>query len=295
MAGLGLIRSALFVPGNRPDRIDKAMAAKADVVIIDLEDAVPAAEKSAARETAATKLESAGAGRVLIRVNGMDTPFFEEDLDAVLARGLSGLMVPKVEDERSIPQLHAMMRALETRRKLGPVPVLALIESARAVAGIHRILEAPTTPPRLQALAFGAADYTSDLGIAITGDGQELAYPRARLAVASRAAGLLPPLDTPFMMDLKDLQALEADALRAKQLGFGGKLCIHPNQVEIVNRTFSPRPEEVRQAEAVVGAFEEAQAKGVGAIQVEGKFIDKPVVERARQVLRLARGLNAGG
>jgi citrate lyase subunit beta/citryl-CoA lyase len=295
MSDLGPIRSALFVPGNRPDRIDKAMVATADVVVIDLEDAVPVAEKSTARQTAAKKLGSAGDCRVLIRVNGMDTPFFKEDLDAVLVPGLYGLMVPKLEDDQAIPQLHELMRALETRRQLGPVPVLALIESARAVAGIHRILQAPTDPPRLQALAFGAADYTSDLGIAITGDGQELAYPRARLAVASRAAGLLPPLDTPFMLDLKDLQALEADALRAKQLGFGGKLCIHPNQIEIVNRTFSPRPEEVRQAEAVVSAFEEAQDKGVGAIQVDGKFIDKPVVERARQLLRLARMLNAGG
>jgi citrate lyase subunit beta/citryl-CoA lyase len=293
MAGLAPIRSALFVPGNRPDRFDKALAAKADAVIIDLEDAVPAAEKSAARKAAAKKLGSAGDGRILIRVNGMETPFFHEDLDAVLERGLGGLMVPKVEDEKSISHLHELMHAKEVGRQLDMIPVLALIESARAVANIHRIVQAPTDPPRLHALAFGAADFTSDLGVAITRDGQELAYPRARLAVASRACGLLPPLDSPFMLDLKDLQALEADALRAKQLGFGGKLCIHPNQIDIVNRTFSPRPEEIRQAEAVVSAFEEAQTKGWGAIQVNGKFIDKPVVERARQVLRLARMLNA--
>jgi len=269
------------------------MASKADAVIIDLEDSVPPAEKSAARETAARKLESAVKCRVLIRVNALDSPFFNDDLEVVLMPGLNGLMVPKVDDEESILHLHDRLCAQEIRRQLESIPVLALIESARAVAGIHRILQAVVSQQRLQVLAFGAADYTSDLGIAITSDGLELAYPRARLAVASRAAGLLPPLDTPFMLDLKDLQALEGDALRARQMGFGGKLCIHPNQVEVVNRIFSPRPEDVRQAEAVVSAFEEAQKNGVGAIQLNGKFIDKPVMERARQILMLARSLDA--
>jgi citrate lyase subunit beta/citryl-CoA lyase len=292
MQRLGPIRSALFVPGNRPDRIDKAMATKADAVIIDLEDAVPASEKPAARAAAAIALRSVGNRVVVVRINGEDTPFFHEDISAVLVPGLSGLMVPKVEDEQSILRLHDLMRAGEVLKKLEAVPLLALIESARAVVNIHRIAQTHTNPPRLHTLTFGAADYTSDLGVEITRDGQELAYPRARLAVACRAAGRFPPQDTPVMRDLKDLQALEADALRAKQLGFGGKLCIHPNQVDIVNRVFSPRPEEIRQAEAVVNAFEEAHAKGLGAIQVDGKFIDKPIVDRARQILLLARILD---
>ena len=294
MEGLGPIRSALFVPGNRPERFEKALATRADVVIIDLEDAVPPDGKTAARRAAAEKLASAAGRRVLVRVNAMDTPHFDEDLAAVLKPGLSGLLVPKIEDERSIPDLDARMRPIEARRGLAAVPVVGLIESTGAVAAVHRILRAPSALPRLHTLAFGAADFTFDLGVAITRDGQELAYPRARLAVACRAAGLPGPLDTPFMLDLKDLDALEADALRAKQLGFGGKLCIHPNQVEIVNRVFSPLPEEIRQAEAVVRAFEEARAKGSGAIQLDGKFIDKPVVERARRVLLMARMLGAG-
>jgi citrate lyase subunit beta/citryl-CoA lyase len=170
-----------------------------------------------------------------------------------------------------------------------------MIESARGVVNVNMIAQAVTDPPRLHTLVFGAADYTSDLGVEITWDGQELAYPRARIAVACRGADLFPPLDTPFMLDLKDLQALEADTVKAKQLGFGGKLCIHPNQIPIVNRTFSPQPEEIRQAQAVVRAFEDAHARGVGAIQVDGKFIDKPVVERARRILTLARRLDGGG
>lgn len=291
MQRLGPLRSVLFVPGNRPERIDKAMASEADAIIIDLEDAVPASEKAAARETAAKKLGSAGDRKVLVRINGTDTTFFHDDLAAVLKPGLSGLMIPKVEDEQSILLLHKLMRAKEVQEKLETVPVLATIESARGVANINIISQTITDPPRLHTLIFGAADYTSDLGVEITKDGQELAYPRARVVVACRAAGLFPPLDTPFMLDLKDLQALEADVLRGKQLGFGGKFCIHPNQIDIVNRTFSPQPEEIRQARAVVQAFEEAQAKGVGAIQVDGKFVDKPVVERARQILMLARRL----
>ena len=291
MSGLGLIRSALFVPGNRPDRIDKALATKADVVIIDLEDAVPAAQKAWAREVVVDKLKSS-ADRILIRINGMQTPYFLDDLNVVLVAGLCGMMVPKVEEGRSIRDLHELMRVKEEERGLKTTPVLALIETAKAIANIHGIAQTTTEPARLHALVFGAADYAADMGIAISTDGLELAYPRARLAVASRAAAMLPPIDTPFMLDLKDMQGLEADALRAKQLGFAGKLCIHPSQVEIVNRTFSPLPDEVRQAKTVVDAFEKAQASGLGAIQVDGKFIDKPVVERAQQILRLAAMLD---
>lgn len=294
MQRLGPIRSALFVPGNRPERIAKAMATKADAVIIDLEDAVPMHEKAAARAAAAAALRSTGGRAVLVRINGTDTPYWQEDVAAVLEPGLSGVVLPKVEDEETVLRLHDRMRALEAQRSCAMAPLVALIESARGVANIHRIVALRTDPLRLHTVAFGAADYTSDLGVEITRDGQELSYPRARLAVACRAAGLFPPLDTPFMRDLKDLQALEADTLRAKQLGFGGKLCIHPSQVDVVNRIFSPRPEEVRQAETVVSAFEAAQAKGVGAIQVDGKFVDKPVVDRARHILMMARTLDGG-
>ena len=136
--------------------------------------------------------------------------------------------------------------------------------------------------------AFGAADYTLDMGIELTREGGELAYPRARIAVASRAAGLVPPLDTPFMIDLKDTDGLQTDALRAKQLGFQGKLCIHPNQIRPCNEVFSPTSEEIGYAERVVRAYEESLARGVGAFQLDVKFIDAPVVERCRRVIQLA-------
>ncbi|MBR9979901.1 MAG: CoA ester lyase [Desulfatitalea sp.] len=285
MSSLGWIRSALFVPGNRPDRIDKAIKTKADMVIIDLEDAVPISEKDVARKTVAEKLGAIGDHKVIVRTNGISTPFFTDDLEAVMVPGIKGLIIPKLNDVESMDRLHEQMCTIELQRSMPITPVIIMIESAKAVANIHRIACFRASPARLHSFAFGAADYTNDLGISISEDGRELIYPRSRIAVASRAADMPPPLDTPYMENLKDMQALEKDALRAKQLGFGGKLCIHPDQIEIVNRIFSPSAEEVQQAQKIVDVFEEARKKGIGVIQIDGKFIDKPVFERAKQIL----------
>ena len=129
------------------------------------------------------------------------------------------------------------------------------------------------------------------MGIHISTTGEELFYPRARIAVASRAAGIKPPLDTPFMTDLKDQEALQEDILRGKNLGFGGKLCIHPNQIEVCNRLYSPGEEEIRYATKVIDAFDAAEADGRAAIQVDGKFIDYPVVAKSRRVLQIAASM----
>ncbi len=126
------------------------------------------------------------------------------------------------------------------------------------------------------------------MGIEITKDGRELIYPRSRIAVACRAAGMAPPIDTPFMIDLKDMDALKDDAASAKQLGFQGKLCIHPNQIEPVHVIFTPTAEEISFARRVVEAFEAEEARGSAAIQVDGRFVDYPVVERSRRILQLA-------
>jgi citrate lyase subunit beta/citryl-CoA lyase len=127
------------------------------------------------------------------------------------------------------------------------------------------------------------------MGFEITKTGEELVYPRARIAVACRAAGVEPPLDTPFMIDLKDREALEADIKRACRLGFQGKLCIHPNQIDICNQLFSPTDEEIEYAQKVIQAFDAAEADGTAAIQVEGRFIDYPVVERCRRILKISK------
>ena len=290
MIDLGLIRTALFVPGNRLDRLDKALATEADAVIIDLEDAVPPGQKDQARVDVAHKLAGTPGRKIIVRVNGLDTPEFAADLKAVMGPNLWGLMVPKIESPMDVARLHEALLKAEAAAGLQPgdLPVIALIETAKGVDNISQIAAGQTEPPRLYTVAFGSADYSLDLGIELTMDGDELLYARSRLPIACRAHDLAPPIDTPFMIDLKDIPALEADTARAKQLGFMGKLCIHPNQIEPVNTIFTPGPDEIAQAVKIIQAYEESEAKGLGVIQLDGKFVDLPVVERARRTLRLA-------
>lgn len=291
MAIFGPIRTALFVPGNRPDRVDKAFHSGADVVIVDMEDAVPLAQKEETRSKVREKVIAQGGRRIIVRVNALESGFCQGDLDEVTVKELGCLMLPKVESPDHIREINHRLLLLEKERGLKPgaVSVIPLIESARAVQDIFAILSEKTDPARILTVAFGAADYSLDLGIEISTEGVELYYPRARIAVACRAAGIAPPLDTPFMIDLKDTEGLKADAMRAKQLGFQGKLCIHPNQIQPCQAIFSPSKEEILHAQRVIQAFEEAEAGGVAAIQLDGKFIDYPVVERARRTLQLAK------
>jgi citrate lyase subunit beta/citryl-CoA lyase len=289
MKALEFIRTALFVPGNRPDRVDKAVNTAADVVIIDLEDAVPYSQKKETRAVVREKIMDYRERPVLVRINALDTEFFQEDLNAVVVAGLACIMVPKVETAAQIQEINRELLKVEENKgmQLGSVSIIPLIESALAVENVFQIVSQRTEPPRFFTVAFGAADFALDMGFEITKSGEELFYPRARIAVACRAAGVEPPLDTPFMIDLKDLEALEADIKRACQLGFQGKLCIHPNQVDICNRLFSPTQEEIEYAQKVIQAFDAAEAGGAGAIQLEGKFIDYPVVERCRRILKM--------
>ena len=295
MIDLGPLRTLLFVPGTRLDRVDKALATAADAVIIDLEDAVPLAQKAAAREAVSRLLADLDSRKIIVRVNGTHTTYFEQDIQQIVCRRLAAILVPKVESDEDVSLINEALLQAEKIKGLKPglLPMIALIETARAVDNISQIVGADTQPARLYTVAFGAADYTLDLGIEITEEGNELQYARSRLPIACRAAGLEPPLDTPFMLDLKAGPGLQADAIRAKQLGFQGKLCIHPNQIEVVNRVFSPQPEEVRQALKIIEAFEKAEAAGQGAIQVDGKFVDHPVVVRARRVLQIATALES--
>lgn len=289
MKPIGPIRTALFVPATRPDRVDKALAAGADVVIIDLEDAVAQGLKEEARANARTKIAAHASSKLIVRVNALGSGLNRLDLESVVDAALASIILPKVESAEHIREIH--QRLLDCERTCGlpagSVGVVALIESARGVQNAFRIMSESIEPIRPLLAAFGAADYSLDMGITVSRDGTELHYPRSRIAVASRAAGKEPPIDTPFMMDLKDLDGLRTDARRAKQLGFQGKLCIHPNQVGPCNEVFSPTPEEVLQARRVVAAFEKSEAEGVGALQLDGKFIDYPVVEHARRILRL--------
>jgi citrate lyase subunit beta/citryl-CoA lyase len=295
MKELRPIRTALFVPGNRPDRVDKAVSSGADAVIIDLEDAVPPAQKEQSRTAAREKIAAFPESEILVRVNAIGSEYLAGDLDEIVAPGLGCIIVPKVEEREHIREIDRRLGEAERRKGLEPgaTAVIPLIESARAVQNAFEILSERTDPRRLFTAALGAADYTLDMGIEMTMEGTELHYPRSRIAVACRAAGVDPPLDTPFMIDVKNVEALTADARRARELGFQGKLCIHPIQIEPCHAVFSPSREEIEHAERVIEAFEDAEARGIGAIQLDGKFVDAPIVERSRRILKLAAAIGS--
>ena len=285
-----LIRTALFVPGNRPDRIEKAFATKADVIIIDLEDAVPLSEKESSRSNVREKAAQFADRMMLVRTNALGSPFIRGDLDEAIVEGVNGIILPKVEKADDIHEINNLLCKIEKNMSLpdGSIRVFPLIESAAAVQHIYDIVSAKIKPERVYTVAFGAADYTLDMGIEMTMEGNELFYARSKIAIACRAAGIAPPVDTPFMIDLKNKEALISDARRAKELGFQGKLVIHPNQVDPCNSVFSLTHEEITRAEKIVQAFDEAESMGIAAVQLDGKFIDYPVVKRAKEIIALA-------
>jgi len=288
-----LMRTALFVPGDRPDRIEKAFNTEADVIIIDLEDAVPLSKKESSRPNVREKVAQFADRMILVRTNALDSDFIEGDLEETIVEGVNGIILPKVEKADDIHDINKLLLEVEKKRSLpeGSIHLFPLIESAAAVQHVYDIVSAKTKPERIYTVAFGAADYTLDMGIEMTMEGTELFYARSRISIACRATGISPPIDTPFMIDLRNTEALISDAKRARELGFQGKLVIHPQQVEPCNRIFSPTPEEIAKAEKIVQAFEEAEAAGMAAIQLEGKFIDYPVVKRSKNILALAAAI----
>jgi len=297
MKPIGTLRTALFVPATRPDRVDKALGAGADIVVIDLEDAVAHALKSEAREAAKKKTVEHASRKLMVRVNALGSGHNRKDLESVVSASLAAVMLPKVESGEHVREIHERLLGRERSCGLPPgsLGLVVLIESARGVQNVFQVISETLQPARALVAAFGAADYSLDMGIRVSRDGMELLYPRSRIALACRAAGREPPIDTPFMIDLKDLDALRADARRAKQLGFQGKLCIHPSQVGPCNEIFSPTPEEILYARRVVEAFEKSEAEGIGALQLDGKFIDYPVVEHSRRTIRLAEAIHHMG
>jgi citrate lyase subunit beta/citryl-CoA lyase len=260
-------RSYLFVPGNRPDRFQVASDAGADVVVIDLEDAVAPSDKAVARQAAAGWL---GASRpAYLRINGFDTEWFREDVSLLGLPGLRGVMVAKAEDTDALDAIHLATSSA--------VPVIPLIESARGLWDVMALASASG----VVRLAFGAIDFQLDLGI--DGEREELLMARSQLVLASRVAGLLPPVDG-VTMALDDAQALARDIAYARRLGFGGKLCVHPRQVAAINSGFRPSAAEVEWAHRVVTAAAEA---GDNACRLDGKLVDRPVIARARAILRV--------
>jgi citrate lyase subunit beta/citryl-CoA lyase len=287
------IRTALFAPGNRPDRVEKALGLDADAVIMDLEDAVPIAEKESTRKTVRDLLEKYPGKRMYVRINALTTPYAKADIAALGSENLNGLMLPKVESANDLITLGSLLTDLEKVSGLvkGSLEILSICETAKGLEEIYSIVSAQLEPKRDMIVAFGAADYTLDLGITLTREGMELDYPRTRIPIACRAAGIVPPLDTPWMVDLKDMDGLLADVRKAKAYGFQGKVVIHPNQIQPCHDVFTPTKAEIDYAQKIVETFEAAERDGKAAIQIDGKFIDYPVVERARRTIELSRSI----
>ena len=288
-----LFRSFLFAPGNHARRVEKALTLDADGVILDLEDAVAVSEKPGTRALVVEALQKPRQCLGYVRVNAIDTPFCFEDVQAVVQPGVDGLMLPKVETAAQLQCIDWLMTQFERRRGLaeGAMDLLPIIETGRGVAGIEAICAAPT---RVRRLCFGAGDYSLDMNLRWTRDEREMDHARASIAVASRAAGLEPPLDTVWI-HLGEIDNLRASTERARDMGFQGKLCIHPEQVGVVNDVFTPPQAEIDKAQRYVEAFEEAEKAGAASIQVDGYFIDYPIVEKARRILAMAAELRKAG
>jgi citrate lyase subunit beta/citryl-CoA lyase len=266
---MDLPRSYLFVPADRPERYAKALASAADAVVIDLEDAVPAAGKVSARAALESFLAAdAERGRVVVRINDERTPWFDDDLALLAAHAVPTVMLPKAERVATIERLRARCPAIH---------VLALVESARGVLAA----EALAAAPGVQRLVFGTIDFALDLDL--SGDPVGLDHAASRLALASRAAGIAAPV-AGVSTAIDDPAALQADLARARAHGFGAKLCIHPRQVATVHAALQPAADELAWARRVLEA-----AAGGGAVQVDGRMVDRPVIERARRLLERAR------
>lgn len=280
-----MLRTVLFSPANDLKKANKAMTSGADAVTLDLEDAVAYSQKEAARESLREILRHPSPVMLFVRVNGAGSKYILDDLNAVAGLPVDGLMVAKAESSADIEKIDWLLGLLEEKKGIPPgkTRLIPFIESS---GGILRAPEIASCSPRVTALAFGGVDFSQELGLRYPSESEGLHFARSQLVLASRLAGIDPPLDTVFP-DIKNLAKLESEAGIARKLGFQGKLVIHPAQVDPVNRAFTPGPDEIDYARRVVAAFEEAENTGTAVIQVDGKMVEYPIVRRAKEILKL--------
>lgn len=268
-------RTYLFVPGNRPERFDKAILSSADAIVVDLEDAVAPAAKGEARERVRewlARTPEADLDRLVVRVNDEHTAWFAADAAMLRECGVRQAMLPKAETAQGISRLRAAAGE--------QLAVLALIETARGVRDVDAVAGAQG----VSRLAFGTIDYAVDLDL--SGSEEGFTYAAGRIAIASRASGLPPPV-AGVTTEIDDAERVRADMQLARAHGFGAKLCIHPRQVAMVHEALGPSQEQADWARRVLAA---AEAAAGAAVQVDGKMVDRPVLERARLILQRAAG-----
>lgn len=284
-----LRRSLLFVPASSEKFFAKAKESQADTLIFDLEDAVAPDRKSAARETMKEVLRDAGFQKFerTVRINALDTPWFLDDVLTMVEAGADGLVVPKTNSVDSIQFVDRLVTLAEQRsqRKIGSTMLLPLIEQPEAIGNAFAIAKATS---RIAGIAFGHGDFSAAMGIKAgpSVDGIVL-HARCQVAIAAKAAGIT-PIDNVFL-DIPNLAGLTDETRQGKELGYEGKACIHPNQVDPVNAVYTPSAEEVAYARDLIAAFEQAVAEGKGAVAFRGRMIDGPIAAIEHIVLERAR------
>jgi len=288
-----LKRSWMFVPGHRQKMVDKALGLNADAIMLDIEDGVAPNEKDTARRQIAEALGRERAPKTparFVRINAIGHPRMQADLEAVVRPGLNGLVLPKVETPDAVRQVATSLDQREPALHMArdSVQLLIAIESPRGLLNAPAIA---ACSPRVVGLMFGAEDFGREMGLPTKreGEAQDLIYARSAMTIAAASAHVQ-AVDGVWV-DLKDTAGLEGFARQSRRLGFSGMSLIHPSQIDPVNAAFSPTAEEIDYARQVLQAFEEANARGDGSIAFGGQLIDRPIVERARRTLDLAKSL----
>ena len=287
---MSVARSHLYVPGDKPEVLAKALGRGADALIVDLEDAVAPASKDAARTVVADWLSGLPAAadnpvQVWIRINSGEMG--HTDVRAVLSPAVTGVVAAKTESAEELVALHAVLTAMEDKLELpaGSIGVVPLLESANAVLNALSIAKAP----RVQRLQVGEADLRADIGVELGADGRELLYVRSQVVLISAAAGIDPPVG-PVDTNFRDTEALAESTRAVKRMGYVGRACIHPAQAAIVNEVFTPTADEVAAAKDLIARFDAAMAAGDGVcLDAQGRMVDEAVVRQARRTLSLAR------
>ncbi|RNC29006.1 MAG: Citrate lyase subunit beta [Candidatus Dichloromethanomonas elyunquensis] len=282
---MAVMRSILYVPGNNPKMVEKAPTFPADIITLDLEDSVPPAEKENARKIVAENLKHAGQGGslVFVRINNWETELTNDDLEAVVWEGLNGVTLAKTGHPDDVKRLDWKLEELERRRGIpvGTVKISMLLETAK---GIINAYECCMASKRNVNAIFGAVDYCRDMRVKLTSEAVEQTWGRAKVGVACRAAGII-AIDAPFVA-FQDIPAFERNVAEGKQMGYEGRMIIHPSQIEPSNRMYAPDPADVEWAIGVVKIFEEEGiAKGKAAVSYNGKMVDTPVYLNAKDIL----------
>jgi len=284
-------RSSLILPVNVPRFVEKAYVRGADAIVLDLEDSVPTQEKASARTLVRDSLALArrGGAEVLVRVNN-DPALLADDIDASVHPGLDGLSIPKAESAAQIHDIVARIERLEGARGLPPrhLRLSLAIETSRGLLAVEEIAR---SSDRIATMSIGVEDFCLELGVEPSADGLELLYPVAHLVTVCKAVGVQPTGLVGSIADFRDLATFERSAQRARQLGCEGAGCIHPDQVTVLNRVFTPDPAKVEHARRVVEAFEDGVRRGTASVNLDGKMVDVPVYKRAQVVMARARAV----